>query len=153
MTETLKPEDSYAVREGSPHEKVGYAVINPATGQVESNKGLVNGYCEQPLTMPLNEAQHLADKLTASSQTGTVWSVELAPHPCPNCKREIWANDRDFCYPQNRERTQWVAGCFVHNFGCGFKLHTDSKEEALAAWNTPLANPTGARIWTDETEV
>lgn len=65
------------------------------------------------------------------------WEVHIAANPCPSCGRRMWANDHDFCHPENRERTKWRAGCNVHDFGCGFEVTAQvlTEAEMLKAWN------------------
>lgn len=123
----------YAVREAESDHVCGYAVKHPKSGDIVSNRGFENGYCEQPLTMPKSEADLLAEQM--STKTGVAWVSEVAPCPCPNCGRVIWADDLDFCYPRNRERTLWRAGCNEHDFGCGHEIHASSYDEAMNRWN------------------
>lgn len=128
------PADSrYALREQVSDRHPGFAVRHPETGVLVSNRSLHNGYCIQPLTFPKEEAEAHASALRAS--TAVTWVLELAPGPCPSCKRVIWADDLDFCYPLNRERTLWRAGCNKHDFGCGFELRGDSLGDVLRRWN------------------
>jgi hypothetical protein len=123
----------YALREQVADGHAGYAVRHPQTSTLVSNRSFENGYCVQPLTFPRDEAVAHAAALQAA--TGVTWVVELAPGPCPACKRVIWADDLDFCYPTNRERTLYRAGCNKHDFGCGFEIRSDSFEGAIRRWN------------------
>ena len=41
----------------------------------------------------------------------------------------------DSLYPANRERTQWLFGCMVHNGGCGRQVYSDTKEDVIKRWN------------------
>ncbi|KVP96875.1 hypothetical protein WJ96_06795 [Burkholderia ubonensis] len=110
----------------------GYAVRHPESGALVSNRSFDNGYCVQPLTFDKAEAETHAAALHAA--TGTVWVLELAPGPCPACRRVIWADDLDFCYPLNRERTRWRAGCNEHDFGCGFEVEGNSFVDVMRLW-------------------
>ena len=123
----------YALHEVVQDRIPGYAVKHPESGEIVSNRNFKNGYCEQPLTFPQAEAQALAEVLTA--QTQVTWVIELAPGPCPQCGRVIWADDYDFCYPSNRERTRWRAGCNEHDFGCGYEIEGESFEAVIRRWN------------------
>jgi len=111
-----------------------YLVVHPQTGELCAQDSFENGYCCMPLTLDEAQAQALAARMR--EQTGMCWQAEAAPAPCANCGRVIWADDRDFCYPQNRERTSWRAGCNHHDFGCGHEVTADSREAVMAAWNT-----------------
>jgi hypothetical protein len=122
----------YALREVADR-IAGYAVRHPQTGELVSNRSFENGYCVQPLTFPRDEADAHVAALVAA--TGLTWVVELAPGPCPACQRVIRADDLDFCYPLNRERTHYRAGCNKHDFGCGFEIRSDSFEGAIRRWN------------------
>lgn len=121
------PEDD----EASPIE--GYLVVHPESGELCSNRSFPDGYCRLPLLMDKAQAQALAQRLAAPG--GHRWEAVAAPAPCAHCGRVIWADDRDFCYPLNRERTQWRAGCNEHDFGCGHEVFGDSKEAAMQAWS------------------
>ena len=79
------------------------------------------------------ELNLLVDVLFAA--TGVVWVLHLAPGQCPACRRVIWADDLDFCYPLNRQRTLWRAGCNEHDGGCGFKVEGVSFEDVMRLWN------------------
>jgi hypothetical protein len=125
--------DLFAARELHSAAIEGYAVKHPGSGKVVSNRSFENGYCERPLTLPLSEAQALAGML--NHKTGKPWVLRLAPHPCPRCQRDIWADDRDFCHPNNRERTEWRAGCNEHDFGCGHEVLGTSFEDVMTKWN------------------
>ncbi len=127
------PEARYAVRESVLERIEGFAVDHPDTGLLVSNRSFPNGYCHQPKTWSLDEAQRVAAQLAI--ETGVFWVVELAPVPCIRCGRIIWADDRDFCYPSNRERTTWRAGCDLHNFGCGHEVLGDSFDDVMRRWN------------------
>jgi len=126
-------ESRYALREVVQDRLHGYAVKHPESGEIVSNRSFKNGYCEQPLTFLQADAQALAEALRA--QTQVTWVVELAPGPCPQCGRVIWADDLDFCYPANRERTRWRAGCNEHDFGCGYNIEGDTFESVIRRWN------------------
>lgn len=41
----------------------------------------------------------------------------------------------DSLYPQNREGTEWLFGCMVHNGGCGRQVYSDTKSEVVKRWN------------------
>jgi len=41
----------------------------------------------------------------------------------------------DSLYPQNRERTEWVFGCMVHNGGCGRQVYAEDKQTVVNRWN------------------
>ncbi len=127
------PSVPYAVREAESEHICGYAVKHPTSGDIVSNRSFKDGYCEQPLTMLQAEADALAAQMSA--KTGVAWVSEVAPCPCPNCGRVIWADDLDFCYPQNRERTLWRAGCNEHDFGCGHELYATTYDEVMNRWN------------------
>ncbi|WP_157644007.1 hypothetical protein [Burkholderia ubonensis] len=122
----------YAIREMVADRIPGYAVRHPESGALVSNRSFDNGYCVQPLTFDKAEAETHAAALHAA--TGTVWVLELAPGPCPACRRVIWADDLDFCYPLNRERTRWRAGCNEHDFGCGFEVEGNSFVDVMRLW-------------------
>jgi hypothetical protein len=55
--------------------------------------------------------------------------------PCPFCGQEIDITDEDFCYPNNRERTEWRAGCIEIADGCGAEVLGCTEEEAINKWN------------------
>lgn len=122
----------FAVREKSGRIP-GYAIRHPATGFIVSNRSFESAYCEKVLTMPEAEATRLAAALTV--RTGVKWVKELAPNPCPKCQRVISADDGDFCYPSNRQLTQWRAGCNEHDFGCGHEVKAESYTQVMALWN------------------
>lgn len=113
--------------------KNAYAVLHPVSMLPVSHLSIPNGYCEKPLTLVLGDAQAIA--ATMEREAGDAWTLEVAPHPCPVCERKIWAGDRDFCYPKDRERTAWRAGCNVHDFGCGYEVTASAKDAVMAAWN------------------
>lgn len=89
-----------------------------------------------PAQFPLDVAQAHAKALNEAGAT-PAWEVHIAANACPSCGRRMWANDHDFCHPENRERTKWRAGCNVHDFGCGFEVTAEVSTEAemLNAWN------------------
>jgi len=126
-----KTEPLYAIREIQ--ERPAYAVTHPTLGEIVANDSFANGYCAQPITATQERAQEIAKALTAS--TKVEWQIERAPNPCARCGRVIWADDLDFLYPQNRERTSWRAGCNLHDFGCGHEVVAESKDSVLARWN------------------
>jgi len=111
----------------------GYLVVHPQTGELCSNRSFSDGYCCMPLLMDEAQAQALAQRLEPPA--GHRWHAEQAPAPCAHCGRVIWADDRDFCYPLNRERTRWRAGCNEHDFGCGHEVEGDSEAEVMQAWS------------------
>lgn len=111
--------------------------ICPSPFVVVGSRDIPNGYCHPPLTLPLDEAELLAEHL--SKTTGMDWKLEVAPTPCPACGRKISPADYDFVYPENRERTQWRAGCDIHNFGCGHEVKGPTRESVLEAWKQPTA--------------
>ncbi len=123
----------FAVCQRDPEHVDGYAVVHPDTGDIVSNRSFPNGYCSMPLVMDEEQAQSLALRLR--EKTGLDWVAEGAPSPCPACGRVIWADDLDFCYPNNRERTSWRAGCNEHDFGCGYEVEGETYEQVMAAWN------------------
>ena len=125
----------FAVRQApSEHDHIpGYAVRHPVSGAIVSNRSFENGYCEELLSLCEVDAVALAQELAL--KTGMLWSAERAPNPCPNCGRAISADDGDFCYPNNRERTLWRAGCNEHDFGCGHEVQAPTYSQALALWN------------------
>ena len=125
----------FAVREESSDGIIGYAVIRPSTTEITSDRSFKDGYMNRPLTLDKDAAENLANALTVKN--GKAWMIELAPNACPSCGRDKWANDHDFLYPQNREKTEFRAGCNVHDGGCGHEITGTSLEETLKKWNEP----------------
>lgn len=60
--------------------------------------------------------------------------------PCPFCGQEIDITDKDFCYPNNREMTEWRAGCIEIAGGCGAEILGETAEEAINKWNRRSKN-------------
>ena len=58
--------------------------------------------------------------------------------PCPFCGQIIDPTDADFCYPNNREKTAWRAGCIEVAGGCGAEIVGETAEEAIRLWNTRI---------------
>jgi len=98
-----------------------------------------NPHLQRPLHFTLETAQAHAKALNDAGAS-PAWGAHIAANPCPGCGRVMWANDHDFCYPNNRERSSWRAGCNVHDFGCGFELVAPvaTEAEVLALWNSAL---------------
>ena len=111
-----------------------FIVKHPETGELVSRETLPDTYCNKPAIFKHEEALELAVKLKL--ETDRDWQLVWAPKPCPSCGREIWADDLDFCYPQNRERTKWRAGCNEHDFGCGFEVTGSSEREVMLKWES-----------------
>ena len=129
------PSTLYAIRQVRPDDH-GFLVRHPESGELASTRSFPNGYCERPLTVPWDAAMALLEQFRKLVPGNEVWELAEAPHACPNCRREIWANDLDFLY-SHKEGTLWRAGCNEHDFGCGFELVQEgTREEALRAWNT-----------------
>ncbi len=101
-----------------------YLFKDPESGMLVPGDELDNAFCHQPEPFEEDQALALAEALNLAGAYPR-WEVCVAPSPCPGCGRQMWANDFDFCYPRNRERTQWRAGCNVHDFGCGFEVETE----------------------------
>lgn len=95
-----------------------------------------NPNIHRPEHFTLESAEEFAKKLNEAGAS-PAWEVHLAANSCPSCGRAMWANDHDFCHPENRERTKWRAGCNVHDFGCGFEVSAEVSTEAemLKVWN------------------
>ena len=56
--------------------------------------------------------------------------------PCPFCGFHPDPEDADFCYPNDRTRTNWTAKCYETGGGCGAEgPYGDSREDAIAKWN------------------
>ena len=124
----------YSVREVSNETRHGaYAVEHPESHLIVSNQSFDDGYLVRPLTYPLNEAIACAEYLTSTTQSP--WEIVGAPNPCSNCGRVIWTDDMDFCYPQNRERNLWIAGCMEHNGGCGHDVVGKTYHQTMSRWN------------------
>lgn len=133
MSDTL-----YAVRELGANLVPSYAIPNPAGEGFVSQRQVPEGNTVAPAKLPLKQAVALAVELAGS--TGVAWGLQVAPRPCPACGREIDADDQDFCYPENRERTRWRAGCNEHDGGCGHELFAASYENVILEWNKPTHN-------------
>ncbi|MFA5920087.1 MAG: hypothetical protein WC856_02200 [Methylococcaceae bacterium] len=56
--------------------------------------------------------------------------------PCPFCGQIIDETDGDFCYPMDRNKLIWRAGCIESAGGCGAEVFGESWEEAIKKWNT-----------------
>lgn len=150
----------YAVREIGPEGRRGYAIADPLTGAFESHQAVDGGTCVPPVELPLAEALALAEAMTQRANAKgaptpakvvaarwaddpgpdvpSVWGIEVAPGLCAQCGRKVFANDLDFCHPTHREgdpQRRFVAGCNVHDFGCGHEVFGDSFEEAMSKWN------------------
>lgn len=123
----------YAIREMVADRNPGFAVRQPVTGALVSNLSFEEGFRIQPPAFPKAEAEAHAEALFVA--TGIVWVLHLAPGACPACRRVIWADDLDFCYPQNRQRTRWRAGCNEHDGGCGFEVEADTFDDVMRLWN------------------
>jgi hypothetical protein len=62
-------------------------------------------------------------------------TIELAMKPCPVCGTQ-WFNDNgDICYPNDRNRSSYLAWCNVSSWGCGYEVVGSSYENAVKAWN------------------
>lgn len=128
----------FAICRQEPDDHLGFLVVNPSTGELCSDRTFKDGYCCMPLTMDEDQAEALARRLQeqAPQPSEHGWRTVPAPAPCAKCGRIIWANDLDFCYPENREGTSWRAGCNTHDFGCGHEVVAESKDAVMQAWNT-----------------
>lgn len=129
--------------------------MDPDTGVFASHQAVPNGTCIAPSEFPLFEAQEISVQMSqrsidtraserktaarwgddAGPDVPSVWGDEIAPNPCPQCGRKMFANDLDFCHATNREGTAFVAACKEHNFGCGHEVLGTSFEDAMARWN------------------
>lgn len=110
---------------------------HPQHGAIVAGADLgTNPYLLPPEHFTHEAAQAHANALNDAGAS-PAWEVHIAANPCPSCGRRMWANDHDFCHPENRERTKWRAGCNVHDFGCGFevKAQVSTESEMLKAWN------------------
>lgn len=112
-----------------------YLVRSAATGAAEPRSEV---QLREPLVL-LPRAQVSAELRRLALATGMMWVAVLAPSPCPSCGREMEGDDLDFCYPENRTRQSWRAGCNEHDFGCGFEILAPSRKAALQAWNAASA--------------
>lgn len=108
-----------------------FAVAQPGTGAIVSQE-VVAQQCA-PVKVPADEVEQVLRELNVAYPGE--WRQELAPGPCPRCGRNIWADDLDFIYPENRERSSWRAGCNEHDFGCGFEVTAPTKNDVIKAWN------------------
>lgn len=129
---------SYVVELAPDYEKDrnhrSYLFRHPATGEVVTGDNLDNPYCHPPAHFALEEAERRAEEMNVQGPLRG-WRTHVAPSPCPSCAREMWANDLDFCYPNNRRRS-YRAGCNVHDFGCGFEIEGNDYEDAILKWNS-----------------
>lgn len=128
------PEPLFVLKTCGQHHRL-YLARNPTTGAAEP-RSEVQLY--DPLVQ-LTRAQASAEMRRLALATGMIWVAVLAPGPCPSCGREMEGNDLDFCYPQDRSRASYRAGCNLHDFGCGFELTAPSRKAALQAWNAASA--------------
>jgi hypothetical protein len=116
-----------------------YAAKDPATGAFVERKSFGEGWRTAPAKLEKLQAVELARQLL--EETGRPWYIELAPEPCPSCSRDIWADDRDFCYPLTRDLKRYRAGCNEHDGGCGHEVEGTSFEDVMQAWNRRPAGP------------
>lgn len=84
-------------------------------------------------------------------------SLSEKPLPCPFCGKAVDLDDPDTCYPSGSgwlddeglqlrtyhpfravppEQRCYAMHCPTPSGGCGAEIHGDTKEEALAKWNT-----------------
>lgn len=54
--------------------------------------------------------------------------------PCKFCGQLPNFMDDDFCYPLNRERTQFRAGCIESAGGCGSEAIAETAVDAVIKW-------------------
>jgi hypothetical protein len=75
-------------------------------------------------------------ELDADSRTGTLKKGEEYIKQCI-CGYDVSKEDVliDSLYPANRERTEWLFGCMVHNGGCGRQVYANSKDDVVRRWN------------------
>lgn len=130
---TQQTETKYAIRSGEPRSGT-YAFRQPQGPGFIGGHELDNQYTHKPTYLPKTEARRVLAEMVA--RYGGEWSLEVAPDRCPGCGRVMWSNDGDFCYPENRERTLWRAGCNEHDFGCGFEVQGGSFNDVMTLWNS-----------------
>lgn len=130
-------------------------------GQLVTSSAFDNAYNHPPARFEQEVADMLAQEMNqregVSPQDG--WRALATYKDCPSCGRDLWANDLDVCYPQNRERSSWRVGCNCHDFGCGLEVHGDSYEDVVGQWNNLVlfadvgaqyVPATGRRHWEQE---
>lgn len=93
----------------------------------------------RPLVLSKEGAEQVRRFLADTS--GQDWVLEEARHPCPSCGQFAWPGDLDSVH-RNTHRTaalekSWVAGCWEHNFGCGFFVEGASEADVVQRWNQP----------------
>jgi hypothetical protein len=54
---------------------------------------------------------------------------------CPFCGCLPDHSDPDFCYPVNREKTLWQAGCIENKGGCTASVLGTTRKDAITKWN------------------
>lgn len=111
-----------------------YAVRHPDSGLIVDRETVDHSGWLEAVLLPEAEAKSLAEDLSVSTRAH--WWTVPEPQPCPNCGRGILVDDLDWAYPENRARSRWTAGCFEHNFGCGYEVFGSSYEEVMQKWNT-----------------
>lgn len=128
-------EPRYAVRHCT---RSTFIVMDPTTQILEVGVSVSDHLA--PMTWTLTEAQAVAELFATRDCEGLApkWTLVLVPNPCAGCGRVIDVDDGDFCYPENRDRTKWRAGCNEHDFGCGYEVTAATRDEALAKWNAGL---------------
>jgi hypothetical protein len=123
----------YAVYSPDISNHSAYAVAHPETQEIISQATHPSKHASAPLTWELEDAFAIAQGL--QHKFGHSWKLVLAPGPCPQCGRQVLADDDDVWYPINRDRQEWRAGCNEHDFGCGYEAIGASNREVLAHWN------------------
>jgi hypothetical protein len=97
---------------------------------------------------------------TAPIAQGPVDGGVSLPLPCPFCGKPVDLEDHDTLYPSGtgwrddengrtyqrynqvpKEQWCWKLVCNELSGGCGAEIHGDSRQEALAKWNTRTNAP------------
>ena len=126
---------------GEPYGR-GFVVKDRHSGAVAPSGTLQAPGSHREVALPHGEAMALMAHLRAQHPESYTWQLVRALAPCPHCGRELWTNDMDACYPNNREMTSWRVGCNEHDGGCGFEVRGPTREEAVLTWNSTPAPAT-----------
>lgn len=119
---------------GEPYGK-GYVVTDRDSGNIVPSDSLKAPEAHREVALPLHDAECLMKQMLAKFPETYQWKLVRALAPCPQCGRDVWTNDLDVCYPNNREMTSWRVGCNEHGGGCGLEVHGPTREAAVLAWN------------------